>query len=83
MTNGSNSARNGQDEAYGAQSKTSATLEFQRQVPKSESYEYQIQKIAGMTAEECILLAVALDLQKRKANSSILLTHHITEMAVL
>ena len=44
-------------------------------------YEYTIQKLAGVTAEELVLLAVATDLESGRAKSP-LLAEKISDIAV-
>jgi len=52
--------------------KTEATDLYREQEPGCFCYEYGIQKQAGVTAEEIILLAVSLDIESGMSNSPLI-----------
>ena len=50
-------------------------------VPGSTCYEYFVQKLMGMTAEECVILAIALDFHMGKDKPP--LAGDVTEIATM
>jgi len=65
----------------GYQMNTPATIALEKLNPGSTCYEYYAQKLMGMTAEECILLAIALDFHKGNRRSP--LVNPIAEVATV
>ena len=58
--------QDGNDSLCGYQTGTQATQAFENAAPNSACYEYIVQKFMGMTAEECVILAIALDFHMGK-----------------
>ena len=56
----------GNDSLCGFKTGTPATTTFEKLAPNSSCYEYSVQKFMGMTAEECVILAIALDFHMGK-----------------
>ena len=68
-------------EMSGSQTNTPATIAMDKLNSKDTAcYEYFVQKLIGMTAEECVLLAVALDFH-RGCSKSPLAASPIVELA--